>query len=117
LPDYLGYNEKTIMNAIIHQGWHPFYKGIRKVCDKCKSEDFIVVMEKELPKSDEWDKLEILILHCPHCGNKELDIDGVYFLPEFLPNEVLPWIGSFIALFCYLYSKMDMIYPKKKVPE
>ena len=113
--DYAGYNEKTMMNAIIHNNWHPMYKGITKVCDKCKSHDFVVLVEKTLPKSEEWDKLEILVIHCPHCGNRELNVDGVYFLPEFIPDQVLPWIGSFIVLFAYLYSKMNMIYPETKV--
>lgn len=116
MTDYAGFNEKTMMNAIIHQGWHPLYKSINKVCDKCKSKEFLVIVEKDLPKSEEWDKIQILVLHCPNCGNRELNVDGVYYLPEFLPGEVLKWIVSFMALFCFLYSKMKMIYPEDDCP-
>lgn len=112
MPDYMGFNEKTVINAMVHQNWHPLYRRINKVCDKCKSPDFLVIAEKELQKSEEWDKLQILVLACPVCGNQELNIDGVYFLPKTqIPEAILKWVGSFTVLFCYLYSKMRQIYP------
>ena len=94
--------EKALMNAIIHDGFNPNLKEIKFRCDKCGCPVFYIPVEhgRGLPDG----RIQIYIVQCPACGAKELDCIGTYYLPDYLPGTILPFIGHFLTFMALLHE-------------
>ena len=115
--EYLGFEEKTLMNAIIHNGFHPEIRRISLVCEKCKNPYVLLMASHDLPKREEWERVSVNIFICPECGNREMNIVGTYLFSEVMPGEILADIGSFMNVFDAFVMKMEIIFPEAREKE
>jgi hypothetical protein len=96
---------KALANAVIHDGYDSYRQVILLACENCQNPFMHILLSNGFPLFiSAKSRLTIYILECPDCGHRELDLMGVYGLPDYLPGTILPFTGHFFTLWMGLLN-------------